>query len=74
MSRSGFEDKKSQKVLNDISALNSQIQLIQGDVTNPEDVQRAFNQATEPIGGIIQGSMVLRVSYEQSAQTTAQLY
>ena len=62
MSRSDFADKKSQQVLENIAALDSQIDLVQGDVSVIQDVQRAFKAATKPIGGIIQGAMVLRVS------------
>lgn len=62
MSRSGYTDEKSQQVLENISALDSQIDLVQGDVSVLQDVQRAFKVATKPIGGVIQGAMVLRVS------------
>lgn len=62
MSRSGYADEKSQQVLENISALDSQIELVQGDVSVLQDVQCAFKAATKPIGGIIQGAMVLRVS------------
>ena len=62
MSRSGYADEKSQQVLENISALDSHVDLVQGDVSVMQDVQRAFKAATKPIGGIIQGAMVLRVS------------
>lgn len=62
MSRSGYADEKSQKVLADLRALGSQIELVRGDVSVLEDVQRAFTVTTKPIGGIIQGAMVLRVN------------
>lgn len=71
MSRSGFADNKSQKVLEDLTALGSQVDLVQGDVSILEDVQRAFKVATKPIAGIIQGAMVLRVSSNSKTNVPA---
>ncbi|KAL6716017.1 hypothetical protein ACLMJK_006979 [Lecanora helva] len=60
MSRSGYNDEGSQRVLKDLSNEGCQIDLATGDVSKVEDVRRAFQNATAPIGGIIQGAMVLR--------------
>lgn len=65
MSRSGYEDEISKRVLNDLSNEGCQVDLAKGDVSELEDVRRAFQQASVPIGGIIQGAMVLRVSGEK---------
>ena len=62
MSRSGYKDEISQRVLKDLSSEGCQVDLAIGDVSNVDDVKRAFLNATAPIGGIIQGAMVLRVS------------
>jgi NAD(P)-dependent dehydrogenase (short-subunit alcohol dehydrogenase family) len=62
ISRSGHTDEKSRSIVKQVRALGSSIDLLTADVTNPSDVQRAFNQTTFPVGGIIQGAMVLRVS------------
>ena len=62
MSRSGYEDKSSQRVLNDLYNEGCQVDLAIGDVSNLDDVRRAFKSAAVPVGGIIQGAMVLRVS------------
>ena len=62
LSRSGYEDEKSQAVLQDLDALGVQTDLFKGDVSKLEDVQRMFRQSKKPIVGIIQGAMVLRVS------------
>lgn len=62
LSRSGYEDNKSKSVLADLKSLGAEVDLVQGDVTNLEDVRRAFSQASAPVCGIIQGAMVLRVS------------
>lgn len=62
LSRSGYEDSRSRSVIADLTSLGTHVDLIQGDVTVIEDVRRAFEQASAPIRGIIQGAMVLRVS------------
>ena len=62
MSRSGYNDESSQKILKDLSNEGCQVDLTIGDVSEVDDVRRAFQNATAPIGGIIQGAMVLRVS------------
>ena len=59
--RSGYKDEKSQAVLKNISTEGCQVELFEGDVSNQEDVNRAFKGATFPIRGVIQGAMVLRV-------------
>ena len=62
MSRSGHGDETSQGIVKNIHALGSQIDLLKGDVANLEDVRRCFKETTVPIGGIVQGAMVLKVS------------
>lgn len=64
MSRSGYGDDKSQRILRDLVSLGAHCELVQGDVAEKEDVRRAFQQSAIPIGGILQGAMVLRVSGE----------
>jgi len=61
MSRSGLTDARSQSVVVSCRSLGAQIQEARGDVSNFEDVQRVFDQAIKPVGGVIQGAMVLRV-------------
>ncbi|KAI1212630.1 reducing type I polyketide synthase [Annulohypoxylon truncatum] len=60
LSRSGYNDDRCQKVISDIVALGCHIDLIQGDITSVEDVRKAMKSTSAPIGGIIQGAMVLR--------------
>ena len=62
MSRSGYADSRSQGILKDIDSEGCTIDLIKGDVSSFEDVRRAFKSARLPIGGVVQGAMVLRVS------------
>ncbi|KAK1140322.1 Type I Iterative Polyketide synthase (PKS) [Aspergillus melleus] len=60
MSRSGYADDTSQRILRDLASLGARCELVQGDVSEKEDVRRAFRQSPLPVGGIIQGAMVLR--------------
>ena len=62
MSRSGYNAKCSQRVLNDLYSEGYQVDLAIRDVYNSDDVRRAFKIAAVPVGGIIQGATVLRVS------------
>ncbi|KAF5878019.1 putative polyketide synthase protein [Botrytis fragariae] len=60
MSRSGYADEKSQGVISEIEAMGCKIDLLTADVTVEGDVEKAFRETTKPIGGIVQGAMVLR--------------
>ncbi|TDZ40460.1 Highly reducing polyketide synthase [Colletotrichum spinosum] len=60
VSRSGHADEKSRSIIKQVKALGSSIDLLTADVTSEGDVRRAFNQTTCPMGGILQGAMVLR--------------
>ncbi|RDW89666.1 putative polyketide synthase [Coleophoma cylindrospora] len=60
LSRSGYSDKRSEGVLKNIYAEGCKVDLIRGDVSVLADVRRAFDQASLPIAGLIQGAMVLR--------------
>ena len=62
MGRSGFDDKASQAVTRNIQAEGCKIHLVKGDVTVQEDVRCAFESAAVPVGGIVQGAMVVRVN------------
>ena len=60
ISRSGYEDARSQKVISECNSLGCHLDLIKGDITRIEDVRRAFQSSCKPIVGVIQGAMVLR--------------
>ena len=62
MGRSGFDDKASQAVVQNVQAEGCKIHLVTGDVTVQEDVRRAFKSTAVPLGGIVQGAMVVRAS------------
>jgi hypothetical protein len=71
MSRSGYGDDKSKLVIKQITALGAHIDLLIADVTKPEEVTKAMQQTRVPIVGIIQGSMVLRVSQVSYTNTNS---
>lgn len=54
---SGLDDEQ---FVYELDSMGCQVQLVQGSVTNPEDVTRALEKATHPLKGILQMSMVLR--------------
>ncbi|KAH8729278.1 putative polyketide synthase [Ilyonectria robusta] len=60
MSRSGSADEKSLGVIKDIEAQGCAVELLKGDVADTEDVRRCLKSTVVPIGGIVQGAMVLR--------------
>lgn len=60
MARSSYDDERSQAVLRDLHALGANPILITGDVSKMDDVKKGLQSTSPPIGGIIQGAMVLR--------------
>jgi NAD(P)-dependent dehydrogenase (short-subunit alcohol dehydrogenase family) len=60
MSRSGCIDKQSQKVIANCNAAGCTVQSAIADVSDIRQVEEVFQQSPHPIGGIIQGAMVLR--------------
>ncbi|MCJ1306407.1 hypothetical protein MMC25_000049 [Agyrium rufum] len=69
MGRSGFDDKASQTVIRNIEAEGCEIHVVTADVTIEQDVKRAFARATKPVGGIVQGAMVVRGKLYQAMTT-----
>lgn len=61
LSRSGDRDLRSKQIVQNLEMLGGQTVLIQGDVSKLDDVRRAFDSATAPVDGIINGAMVLKV-------------
>ena len=61
MSRSGYQDDASQRVIANIKALGCSIDLLCGDVTSLEHVRNCYRQIANPVGGIVQGAAVFRV-------------
>ncbi|RYP67662.1 hypothetical protein DL771_007129 [Monosporascus sp. 5C6A] len=60
LARGGYDDARSQAVLKNIYAQGAKVDLVRGDVSVLEDVRQTFKCASVPIGGVIQGAMVLR--------------
>lgn len=61
MARSGYADDLSQATIMHLSALGCRVDLVQGDVTVMEDVERAVKAPGKPLAGVIMGAMVLKV-------------
>ncbi|KAB2572374.1 Reducing polyketide synthase rdc5 [Lasiodiplodia theobromae] len=60
LSRSGCKDDVSQGIIHQCRSLGCEVQEAIADICNEEDVIRVFQQASPPIGGVIQGAMVLK--------------
>ena len=62
ISRSGVNDETSRSVIAACRSLGCLIEDIKADFSVEDDVRAVFEKAKMPVGGIIQGAMVLRVS------------
>ncbi|CAG8983999.1 hypothetical protein HYALB_00009008 [Hymenoscyphus albidus] len=60
LSRSGGDDDISQQVMSNIRASGCEVNVVRGGVICIDDVRKAFRASSVPVGGIIQGAMVLR--------------
>ena len=60
LSRSAGTGSGDESFVHELSSMGCDVKLVRGDVTNPEDVARAFAAVSGPLKGIIQMSMVLR--------------
>ncbi|KAJ5238512.1 polyketide synthase [Penicillium chermesinum] len=60
MSRSGYADDASQRIIQNLQALGCVLALVKGDVSVERDVRRAVKDSKAPVAGVIQGAMVLR--------------
>ncbi|KAK8144631.1 hypothetical protein G3M48_005561 [Beauveria asiatica] len=60
LSRSGIDDERSQKIVKNCSSFGCRVYGAKGDVSVWEDVLGVFRDAPVPIGGVLQGAMLLR--------------
>lgn len=60
--RSGIDDMASARVVASCNFYRCSVREARGDVGDAEFVRKTFQSAAPPVAGIIQGSMVLRVS------------
>jgi hypothetical protein len=60
LSRSAGHGQHDAEFVQEIESMGCKVQLVQGDVTNALDVERAIDGTPAPLKGIIQMSMVLR--------------
>jgi hypothetical protein len=61
-SRSAGNLKVHQEIFDELQALGCSVQTFAGSVANIEDVKRVVGNADKPIAGVLQMSMILRVS------------
>lgn len=66
MCRSACVDQRSLGIIRNVQALGCHVRPFQGDVSSIDDVRQCIKGAKVPIGGIIHGAMLLRVSIELS--------
>lgn len=71
LSRSAGKGAGDVALIEELAALGCTAQLVEGSVTNAEDVERAVKNARLPIAGVLQMSMVLRVSSHISSVEAA---
>ena len=63
VSRSGISDDKSQAVVKNMESYGAKVYEARGDVARRADVVKAYAASHPvPVGGVIQGAMVLNVS------------
>lgn len=78
MSRSGLDDEASAKIIEDCASYDCEVYEARGDVSDINFVRRVFRVARSgrKIVGIIQGAMVLKVSYAHgnSSKHLAHIY
>lgn len=67
LSRSAGCSAEHQASREELRARGCEVDLIRGDVTNAENVTKMVTSIGKPICGVIQASMVLRVSLRSSA-------
>ena len=60
LSRSAGHSLEHESFVNELNSMGCQVQLIPGSVTNANDVTKAVKEATRPLKGILQMSMVLQ--------------
>ena len=68
-SRSAGNLPKDDSYILELEAQGCTVQAISGDVTNFEDVQSMIKSIGKPVGGVLQASMVLKVSMRRNTST-----
>lgn len=64
-SRSGCDDDRSQRIIENCKSFGCQVYGAKGDVSSFDDVNKALKDVPAPVAGVIQGAMLLRVSVHQ---------
>lgn len=62
LGRSGASKPEAKAAVEDLQSRGAFVQVVTGSVANKDDVERMVAAAEHPIGGVVQGSMGVRVS------------
>ena len=62
VSRTGIWDEKSHAIVKNCEVLGCKVEEAKVDVTSKEAVEGVFERSIMPVGGVVQGAIVLRVS------------
>lgn len=74
VSRSGIEDKASQKTAKNCLSYGCKIIEAKGDVANVDFLKKVFRESSPTIAGVIQGAMILRVSQNMNPYSQVSFY
>ncbi|KAI1743099.1 putative polyketide synthase [Xylaria scruposa] len=74
LSRSGDSKKSAADLVEDLRRSGCKVQVVAGDVSQMEDVQRAFKSCPSRIGGIVHASMSVRAVHWASLDCQDWLY
>ncbi len=69
ISRSGVERPSAAKLVADLESAGACVTVCKGSVTDRAIVQEAVDSSSRPIGGVIQASMAIHVSYTYTTVT-----
>ncbi|KAL6719446.1 hypothetical protein ACLMJK_003686 [Lecanora helva] len=62
LGRSGLDKIAARRLIEDLESSGAKCKVVRGDVCNISDVEEVVNQASSPIGGVIQAAMGLNES------------
>lgn len=62
LGRSGLKKKAARDLVKSLQAAGAEVSVIQGDVCNRSDVDKAVASIQGPLGGVVQAAMGLSVS------------
>lgn len=74
LTRTGASGSRAQKLISDLRSLDVNVQVVQGDVSNIQDVQHAVQACQNgPIKGVVHAALTLHVSGNLFSTSRAQV-